>query len=389
MLIVYTKMVTGGSTTSLLSILNNMDYSLYKVDLLLMRHGGDLFESIPQQVNILPPAIPNVVTHVIRRTLSINSSFNYLKSKFLAIKYKNSLVGIQITANERAKYSKKNHKEYDTAISFLELWPTYYVANFIKAKIKISWIHVDYKSVGFNPKIDYKSFKKFDKIVLVSEKCMLNFNENFPDFKNKTIYIENILSSKIIKDLSNEIVEDFPLKSENDKFVISTVCRIDNKSKALDRAVSIFLKLYNEGYCNDLIWYIIGDGPDFKEIKKMIEDNNLEDHIKLLGNKKNPYKYIKESDLFFLPSRYEGKPMAVTEAMILGIPPVVAEYNSAHEQINNWVDGFIFSNSEEAIFEGLKKLLQERELIHDVKLNLHLKDYSNLEEMEKIYNIIS
>lgn len=51
-LFVYSKMIIGGSTTALLSILNNFDYSRYSVDLLLFNSGGEFFGQIPKQINV-------------------------------------------------------------------------------------------------------------------------------------------------------------------------------------------------------------------------------------------------------------------------------------------------------------------------------------------------
>ena len=55
-LIVYSKMIVGGSTTSLLSLLENIDYSRYHVDLLLYDDTGDLQHLIPSAVQVLEPA---------------------------------------------------------------------------------------------------------------------------------------------------------------------------------------------------------------------------------------------------------------------------------------------------------------------------------------------
>ena len=52
----YDDMTIGGSTTSLLSILNSIDYNRYEVDLLLYYNEGALFDKIPKQINILPQA---------------------------------------------------------------------------------------------------------------------------------------------------------------------------------------------------------------------------------------------------------------------------------------------------------------------------------------------
>ena len=55
-LFVYYDMSIGGSTTSLLSLLNELDYEKYDVDLLLYKNQGDLLSLIPPQVNVLDQA---------------------------------------------------------------------------------------------------------------------------------------------------------------------------------------------------------------------------------------------------------------------------------------------------------------------------------------------
>ena len=63
---------------------------------------------------------------------------------------------------------------------------------------------------------------------------------------------------------------------------------------------------------------IIGKGQNYKKLIKYISDNDLQNHVKLLGYKKNPFPYIKQADIFILSSRYEGSPNVLVEAMFLG-----------------------------------------------------------------------
>lgn len=381
-LIVYIGMVIGGSTTSLLSILNNLDYEKYHVDLLLSDHRGELFEKIPPKVNILAPALPNIRLIRLKKCFSPKCVLNFVKSRYLVMKHRNFWVSQQITAYDTAQLTRKISKQYDIAISFLELWPAYYVADFVEAEKKIGWLHVDYKETGFVPHLDLKRFEKFDKIVTVSETCRDNLASSFPSIKNKIICIENILSAAVIKELSEQPVKDFV--TDSSKLNISTVCRIDFEHKGLDRGVEVFGRLNKENMLNDIRWYVIGDGQDFFKLKHLIKLHKLEHVIFLLGKKLNPYAYIKETDLFFLPSRREGKPMAVTEALMLGIPPVVARYASANEQIKDGTDGLVFNNDEDSIYEGLKKLILDRTTIRVLKANINRTAYSTTEEMQKI-----
>ena len=95
----------------------------------------------------------------------------------------------------------------------------------------------------------------------------------------------------------------------------------------------------------------------------------------------NPIPYLKKADCFLLPSRHEGKPMVITESFIMGLVPVVTEYTSAREQIKDGVDGLVFDNNEEALYEGLKKVVTNPKIIEELKNNVIKTDYGNEKEI--------
>lgn len=383
-LIVYNDMMIGGSTTSLLSILNHLDYKQYQVDLLLKSHQGELLGALPVEVNLLPRVFPKAQKIKIKKMLSPDLWRNYFKVRALRHEGKN-IQALQLGDYDYACLSAKTNQEYDVAISFLEFWSTYYLASQVKGRRKIAWVHVDYIEAGFNPKIDYATYKKMDRIVVVANSCGESFIKTFPEYSSKVVCVENILSARVIKNLAMEPVD---FKMDSNKINMTTVCRITFSHKGLDRGVESFRRLKEEGLDKDVCWYIIGDGPDYEKLKSMIKEYRLQDTIFLLGQKINPHKYIKNSSLFFLPSHYEGKPMAVTEAMMLGIPPVVAEYASASEQIENGVDGWILPNKDELIYQGLKEILGNRVLIEALQTNVRSRDYSNFSEINRVIDLI-
>lgn len=73
--------------------------------------------------------------------------------------------------------------------------------------------------------------------------------------------------------------------------------------------------------------------------------------------------------------------MVITESFIMGVVPVVTEYTSAREQINDGVDGLVFDNNEEALYQGLKKVVTNPELLDELKQNILSKDYGNEKEI--------
>lgn len=383
-LFVYYTMMLGGSTTSLLSLLENFDYDKYEVDLLLYRNEGPFLEYIPKNVNLLPQAcVINDRKRQIPKTL-LNGSL--LKAYLQSFKYQKKFKPLkQSMAYTQLSFCRKIDKEYDVAIGFLELWADVFLNERIKAKKKISWVHVDYEKAHMYPGIDRKMFAKSDVIVHVSDECLKNFVKSFPELEDRCVFIENILTKNFLLTRSSKNKVTHP-SINHENFNLLSVCRLAIDHKGLDRGIKAIRRLLDEGF--KLSWYIVGDGPDKEELLKMISNNSLEKNIFLLGQMECPYPIFSDFDAFFLPSRFEGKPMAVTESMMLGLPPIVAEYASANEQISHDVDGYIAKNSEDGIYESLKYICNNLSLIEKYKSYLSTHDYDNTEEINKINSLL-
>ena len=384
-LFVYYTMMLGGSTTSLLSLLQSFDYSRFDVDLLLYRNEGPYLDYIPKEVHLLPPAC--IYTSNTKKVLKSLLNGSLVKACLQSYKYAKRFNPIkQSSAYMQLSFCRKIEEEYDVAIGFMELWADVFVNERIKAKKKISWIHIDYEKAHMIPDIDRKMLAKSDSIVHVSEECKNNFISLFPKLGQRCHTIENILTKSYIlkrKQLCTP-VEHPKLSAES--FNLLSVCRLAIDHKGLDRGIKAIHKLLNEGY--KISWYIVGDGPSREKLMELIGQYGLEKNVFLLGKLDCPYPLFSDFDLFFLPSRYEGKPMAVTEAMMLELPPLVTEYASAHEQIRHNVDGYITGNSDEGIYEGLKYLITHKEILSVYKKNLAESNYDNDPEIEKIYALL-
>ncbi len=383
-LIVYGTMSIGGSTTSLLSLLQYFDRSKYEVDLALANNNGELQSMIPKDLNTLPALMPENLQQLKQK--SLRSILEYCKAILYAKKSCNSknVMG-QIMSYENVRLSRSLTKKYDIAISFLENYPLVYVANNVVADKKITWIHVDYKAAGFIPRFDEMCFSKFNKIVLVSDECKKTFDSAFPELSERSMVIENILTADTVNKLAEQSTN---IKVSEENLNIVTVCRISFAHKGLDRVVNAFNKLKRQNIRHNLKWYVIGEGVDHSEMTRMVKKYNLEDTIFLLGAKTHPLPYVKMMDVFLLPSRYEGKPMAVTEAQMLGIPPVVTNYASAAGQIRSKIDGLIVDNTDDAVYDALFYLIQNQNEVIKWKNNLKHENFDNMQEIDKIYRII-
>ena len=386
-LFAYPAMMIGGSTTSLLSVLNRLDYNKYDVDLLLNSHTGELLDMIPEKVNLLPPALKytDKKQEYIHRLLSPKYMYHFWKSKQIAKKTGVAIRAAQYIEMKDVEFFREIPGEYDVAISFLEGDRCKFISRHVNAKKKLAWIHVNYSDAKFEPDYDRDSLTLMDKIILVSEDCKRDFDAAFPELSDRSVIIENVLATEYVQSRAKEQVD---LAVDDSKIDLVTACRISFKSKGLDRAVLAMARLKKEGKLNNLAWYIIGDGGDMAPLRTMIEENGLIEEIKLLGMKTNPYPYFNSMSLFFLPSRWEGKPMVVTEAFMMGLPALVTEYSSAREQVRDGVDGIIVENSEQGIYEGLLRIIEHPEIIEELKQNTLTTDYSNVQEMKKIEQLI-
>ncbi|PEB79073.1 glycosyltransferase [Bacillus nitratireducens] len=386
-------MEVGGVERSLISMLEGFDYKKYAVDLMLYRHQGDFMELVCNKVNLLDE-VPQYTTF--RKSIG-----ETLKDKEYGIGFSRILSKINTRFTGKAKgivetgyyqmqlmwkyatpFLPKLDKEYDVAISYL--WPHYFVADKVKAKKKIAWIHTDYSIIETDIEMDLKVWNKFDYIVAVSEACKNSFLKKYSSLKNKVIVMENITSPQFIRDMANEEI-DTPMLLDN-RFKVITVARLSH-AKGIDNAVRALRILKDKGYEN-IAWYVVGYGGDETMIKNLIRDLKLENSFVLLGKQINPYPYIKEADLYVQPSRYEGKAVTVGEAQILAKPVLITNYTTANSQVKNGVDGYITELSVEGIADGIEKLYRDATVRKQLVNNCSNTDYSNKYELNKLYEIM-
>jgi len=386
-------MEVGGVERSLISMLDNFDYKNKNVDLFLYRHQGDFMNLVSNKVNLLDE-IPQYTTFrkSIAETLrgkhyGIGLARLYSKINTSIISRLRRIVEpgyyqMQLMWKYALPFLPNINKEYDVAISYL--WPHYFIADKVKAKKKIAWIHTDYSTINLDIKMDVKMWNKFDYIVAVSEACKVSFLKKYSVLKNKVIVIENIASPEFIRKMA-EVDIDNPMVSDN-RFKVVTVARLSH-AKGIDNAVRALNLLKNKGY-NDIAWYVVGYGGDEAAIKELIRNFKLEDNFILLGKQTNPYPYMKASDLYVQPSRYEGKAVTVGEAQILSKPVIITNYTTAKSQVKDRSDGYITELSIEGIAQGIEKIYRDSTLRNELIMNCINTDYSNSSELNKLYKII-
>ena len=383
----------GGAEISLIGLLNAIDKAKYDVDLFVYSHQGELMQQIPDGVNLLPE-IPKYSTlerpmkDVLREGhMDIVAARLLAKIRHRIYRRTHKINGedasiFQYVANCTTPLLPKiSDTEYDLAISFLA--PHNICLEKVSAKKKIAWIHTDYTRIHVNKKLELPYWSGFDHIASISEAATEAFVKIFPELAPKVIEIENILSPAFVQQRAKGSADE--IVREDGVINLLSVGRFCT-AKNYDNLPFICKHLVEMGA--DVRWYIIGYGGDEPLIRAKISEAGMEDRVIILGKRSNPYPYIKACDIYVQPSRYEGKSVTVREAQMLYKPVVVTNYPTASSQIENGVDGVIVPMDNRACAEGIKALIDNKELQARIVEHLRTHDYGNESEVEKIYKLI-
>lgn len=381
-LIVTTTLDLGGITSFVVNLTNFLVDEGHKVTLMYTKDKWNIISKIDKEVELLQFIQPNK-NHLIFKAMLEGFLIDLINIKFRNRNKISPMKSLQRINYVRAINTKKNNNNYDLALSSAEFFCNTYVAFSTNATRKIGWIHPEYESLNIDINFDKETLDFLDNIVTISDPCMNSLINSIPDYRDKVLMIENIVDAETIKQKSLEIIEDFDCSFDGINIV--TVCRLDNSSKRLDRAVKACKALVENNI--RVKWYLIGEGKDEKNIKKIITELELENHFIMLGAKKNPYPYMKQADLFVLSSQYEGKPIVISEALILKCPVIVTNYFSAKNQVSEEY-GCVLPNEDNSFVEGVVSILRDENKIQLWKSNLRSFKFENDKTYTKLRNLL-
>lgn len=373
----------GGVSVLLEDILNMINIKNYSIDVLVLHNNGSMLNNLPKDVNIIyGTSYFEAIDYTLKEVLK-SGDFRCIYHKIKIIldmkigNIKNTII------RERKKILNKN---YDVEIAFKDGFTALFTI-FGNSKTKIHWLHYEYKKINPNAKYD-KLFKrilpKFDKIIAVSEGVEQAFNKIY-HLENKTSIIPNLVNTdKIIKKSKEK--SDVILSKSDINFV--SVGRL-HIQKGYDILIEVVHDLNKSNFLpKNFKLRIYGDGSEKFTLNSLIRKYHLEDKIYLLGKVMNPYKYVKNSDLFILPSRYEPFGLVIIESMTLGVPVLATENHATSKIIQNGKNGYITENSYQGIYEGLKYLLENFQELKKYKKNLKEYKYDNSAIIKSIEGVL-
>lgn len=379
----------GGAERSLLSLLAEIDFTRYSVDLLLLDRAGALVRYLPKEVNLV----------------NIDSDYNdyllpfYKAVKTLIKKHKYLLalgrvfmpLVLRITGMTwpflklAAPDLPGNFgMQYDVVIGY-HASACYFTAEKINVKRLILWYHgAAYRSSFLQKKLDYRCYKKADKIITVSEKSGDLLSESFPDFKQRICVVKNIVPRHLIQEMSQTECEMDNLAKGS--WSIVSVGRL-TPEKGFDMAVEACFCLKSAGY--QVKWYIVGEGNERGKLRKLIGQYKLDNELIMVGEKLNPYTYIRCADIYVQPSRQESYGIAIAEAMVLNKPVVATDTSGARSQISDGYNGLIVDCSCKGIAGGIKRLINDQALRNSLSENLQKKTNYKSDSLNDFYKLIN
>lgn len=337
----------GGAERVLVNLVNNIDKSKYRVSVQTLFDVGVNRQYLNDDIEYIPG---------FKRMIPGNTKLFKLFSP-------------------KTLYRRIVKKKYDIAVSYLEGPTARIIAGcpYPDSKL-ISWIHTlqftkENAAYSFKSVIEAeKCYRRIHRVICVAEEVKKDFLALYP-FKNKQCQVlYNVNDTERIITFSKETVNDIECSEEIN---VVTVGRLIPE-KGFDRLISQHKLLIDIGLQHHI--YIIGIGGEEKNLKQMVFDLGVEKTVHFLGFKDNPYKYVANADLFVCSSRREGFSTAVTEALILGIPVVSTECSGAKELLGeNNEYGIVVDNSEDGIYEGLKKMLSYPDLLKHYKKQAEIR----------------
>ncbi len=385
-IIVNNNMKVGGVQKSLCNLLWELnEREDYDITLVLFSPVGDYMDR-------LPPRVKCITTRSLFRYLGVSQGemkgIDVFKRGFLAAVC--HLFGRPTAMKFILPSQKKLPDTYDYAIAFLHNGrkKTFFggvqdfVLHRVNAKKKIAFLHDDYEKCGANHSVNNKMMAKFDMIAACSDGCRAVFEGAQPHLAHKSVTVRNCNNIEEICTLA----EQDPIIYDSNYINVLCAARFSPR-KGIDRAIEAASSMLEKGIPIKL--HILGSGVMEADLKQMVAERNLGERVIFYGEQSNPYRFMKNADLFLLTSFHEAAPMVIDEAYILGVPILTTRTNSSDEMVTSRGCGWVCENDQQSLNKMLYEVLSGNSTLYDMKESLRNRVADNSLAMTQFFNVIN
>lgn len=332
------NLMHGGAEKVLVNLVNNLDKERYDITV------QTLFDVGVHKKSILPHVhYKSVFKHQFKGNSHVFACFS-----------------------PRTLYKTFIKEKYDIAVAYLEGVAARIISGCPYSETKkVAFIHIEQTdekvfSQGFKNIDEARAcYNKFDTIAFVSKTVEPTFTKYMDEIKPKLCVKYNVNEVEKIAEKAKEEVSDIVFEKDVVNFV--SVAKII-PAKGYDRLARVHKRLLDAGFKHKI--YILGVGEQQASIEKYLKENLLENSFFFLGFRDNPYKYVQKADVYVCSSYKEGFSTAVTESLIVGTPVVTTLCSGMEELLGeNDEFGIIVESSEDGLYDGMKRMIESRELI--------------------------
>lgn len=370
LIFVISQLYKGGAETALVNLLNQIDYSEYSVELLVLNQAP-----VEGAVSLIERVNRNVsVCNAYERAQKCGSIGKFHAKLFYTIE-------------QREKYYTAaldfvRGKKYDWAFFWGEWCSPDFVAMEVNAEKKAAWIHSDIsKAAYFDDKVYFSFFDHFDYFIFVSQHSMESSIKAYSFIREKAVTIYNINDVRFIKKQAEEEVHDI----EKSNIPMLLTCANFRHEKNHLRQVEVLAELKRRNV--DCIWVNIGSTADtalVDKVRQLCRKYQVEDRFLILGPKANPYKYIRMSDVVTVLSDHESWSMVITEAKILRKPVISTKTSGGLEQIVDRETGMLAEFDVMSIADAIEQYLKDDNLQNHIKKNI--TNFDNTAQILQSFN---
>lgn len=376
----------GGIETALTNLLKSLDYEKYDVTCLILRNHQDMAPRLPVQVRLLVADRHEAVSfrepyrfarlhHLTEKSTNPSRLHEAMMWAVPVIKWVENRLYI--------RYIRKNLKaeHFDTCVIYSDRTAEAAVRG-IRAEKYLMFYHHGAMRREYHDEIGYR---RCSHIVTVSEFVAEQLREFRPRHAQKVTAIHNVAD---VAGILQKAEQPKALAFAQDRVNLVSCGRI-SREKGMDLAVDACKILVDRGY-NKIHWWIVGGGPEERQLRQQIDRLGLGDHMTVTGMQKNPHPYIGAADLYVQPSRFEGYPMTVLEALILGRVVISTDNGGVGEMVEKGKTGLLCPISAEGIADAVQKLLEDPALLEQLRrnvaaLDMEAENQKNLSRLEELF----
>lgn len=229
-----------------------------------------------------------------------------------------------------------------------------------------------------------KRLEKYNRLIVISDKMKEEAIEIYPNLEKNIVRLYNSFNIEEIRKKAEEEIEEL-----KDKKYILAVGRLEETQKDFTTLIKGYSKVCNE---IEEELYIIGEGRHKQQLENLVKELKIENRVRFLGFKSNPYPYMRNASLFIHSSKFEGLPTVMIEALILGKLIIATDCPTGPKEIlNNGKNGILTKlGDENNLADAIRKMLipgEKNNIFLQNSLN-YIKEFDSNNVVKKFEKMI-